>query len=202
MKDRQATVQAAPGPSDLEVIREVQEGNREAFRELIERYQDRVYTLLIRILKNPETARDIAQETFLKAYLNLQQYREEFKFSNWLLKIAQNLAFSHLRHVGVNRERLTLDGEDGPGASEIPDPGPLADPAVLVEEKVLGELVNKCVGGMSEKYRLVLTLRHTNDLSYQEIAETLGVPLGTVKFRLHQAYKLLSESLNRVKARK
>src|SRR5687768_9976543 len=92
--------------ADRDLVAQVRGGAKERFQELIERYQDRVYNLLVRILKNPESARDFAQETFLKAYLSLDQYKEEFKFGNWLLKIAQNLAFSHLRHVGIDRERL------------------------------------------------------------------------------------------------
>lgn len=190
--------QAAP-VSDHELIAQVLAGSNEAFRGLIEKYQDRVFNLLVRILRNPETARDLAQETFLKAFLSLEQYREEFKFSNWLLKIAQNIAFSHLRHVGVERERLTLDGEDGPGAELIPDSAPLADPAALVEEREVGGLVSRAIETMAEKYRLVLTLRHTEGMAYQDIAEVLAIPLGTVKFRLHQAYKLLNEKLQRHK---
>lgn len=189
-----------PAPSaDLQLILQVRSGSKEAFRGLIEKYQDRVFNLLMRILRNQETARDIAQETFLKAFLSLDQYKEEFKFSNWVLKIAQNLAFSHLRHVGVDRERLTLDAEDGPGIEMIADTAPLADPAALIEERELGGLVTRAIEGMAEKYRLVLTLRHTEGMAYQDIAEVLAIPLGTVKFRLHQAYKLLNEKLQRKK---
>src|SRR3954452_14332792 len=127
----------------------------------------------MRLVRNQETARDLAQETFLKAYLSLDQYRPEYRFGNWLLKIAQNLAFSYLRRVGVDRERLTLDGEDGPGVEMIADGSPMADPSVLVEEKLLGDLVLKTIDGLAEKYRLVLTLRHTEELSYTEIADVL-----------------------------
>ena len=189
-----------PAPiADQQLILQVRSGSKEAFRGLIEKYQDRVFNLLVRILRNQETARDIAQETFLKAFLSLDQYKEEFKFSNWVLKIAQNLAFSHLRHVGVDRERLTLDAEDGPGIEMIADTAPLADPAALIEERELGGLVTRAIEGMAEKYRLVLTLRHTEGMAYQDIAEVLAIPLGTVKFRLHQAYKLLNEKLQRKK---
>jgi RNA polymerase sigma-70 factor (ECF subfamily) len=184
--------------ADLATIVRIRQGAKEEFRRLIERHQDRVHGLLVRLLGHPETARDIAQEAFLKAYLSLDQYRSEYRFANWLLKIAQNLAFSHLRKVGVDRERLTLDGEDRPGAEAIADPNVGADPSMVVEEKAIGGLVVSAVAGMSEKYRLVLTLRHTEGMQYQEIAQFLGIPLGTVKFRLHQAYKLLNEELRRI----
>jgi RNA polymerase sigma-70 factor (ECF subfamily) len=200
MRTETTTTRAGPERSDGEVVADVRAGTREAFREIMERHQDRVYALLVGILRNPETARDLAQETFLKAYVNLAQYDEAYKFGNWLLKIAQNLAFSHLRHVGVDRERLVLDGEDRPGLEALPDPAPMADPAGLVEERVLGETVNRAMESMSEKYRAVLTLRHTQGMAYQEIADVLGVPLGTVKFRLHQAYRLLGEKLSHWKA--
>lgn len=181
------------GQSDADLVARIRGGARDAFRVLIERHQDRVYNLLVRLVGQPETARDLGQETFLKAYLSLDQYKSEFKFTNWVLKIAQNLAFSHLRRAGVSRERLTLDGPDAAGPEAIPDPSPGSDPQRSLEEKTVGQLALKAISELSEKYRLVLVLRHTEGRSYQEIAEILTLPLGTVKFRLHQATKMLAE---------
>jgi len=182
---------------DADHVRRVLDGDRQAFRHLIERHQARVHNLLRRLVRDPDQAEDLAQEAFLRAYRKLDKYDPTMSFSNWILKISQNLAYTWLKRQGVDRERLVLDGPDDRGADQHPDTSPLSNPVEVVEHRAMASLARGAVDGLPEKYRLILTLRYTEELSYQEIAQMLQVPLGTVKFRLFQAHRLLTDAMTR-----
>lgn len=165
-------------------MEEVLGGSKERFQLLIERHQDRVYKLVRRFVGDDEAA-DVAQDAFLRAYLHLDQFDPSYSFMNWILKIAQNRAFSHLRRKGVARDRLSLDAE---GTEE---PAVAADPLTAAETKDTTELLERAMMRVPEKYRILLHLRHAEGRQGPDIAKILGIPHGTVKYRFHEAYRML-----------
>lgn len=171
--------------ADEAIVEEVLQGNKERFHVLIERHQDRVFKLIRRFV-SPDEAADVAQDAFLRAYLHLDQFDPAFSFVNWILKIAQNRAFSHLKSKGVGRERLSLDAE---GAEE--PVARVADPGAAAEAKDTTAVLERAIARVPEKYRILLHLRHAEGKLGPDIAKILAIPLGTVKFRFHEAYKLL-----------
>lgn len=163
-------------------VRQTLGGDRTAYRKLVERHQDRVFNLVLRILRNREDALEVAQDTFLRAHEKLATYRPEHRFCNWLYRIAQNLSLTRLRRRG-----LEVDGAVEPDALASGNPGP--DDAAARREEL--STVDRGISMLPEKYRTTLLLRHQEGCSLAEIAYVLDVPVGTVKFRLHQGYLLL-----------
>jgi RNA polymerase sigma-70 factor (ECF subfamily) len=166
-------------------------GSEAACRELIRRYERPVFSLLYRMVRDRELAEDLAQETFVKVLNALDSYRPEFKFSSWIFKIANNAAIDHLRRR--QPETLSLDG--APDATtgdrleatslKLPDRG--ESPLQELEARELGSLIEQAIGRLRPEYRACIVLRHLEDRSYEEIAEILDLPLGTVKTYLHRA---------------
>lgn len=175
-------------------MEEVLAGAREKFQLLIERYQDRIFKLVRRFV-GPDEAADVAQDSFLRAFLALDQFDPSFSFSNWMLKIAQNRAFTHLRRKGVSRERLSLDatGAEEPAAGA--DGRTTVDPAGQAEARNTTEVLETAMASVPEKYRILLHLRHAEGKQGPDIAKILGIPHGTVKYRFHEAYKMLRDIL-------
>ncbi|MBI4868949.1 MAG: sigma-70 family RNA polymerase sigma factor [Candidatus Wallbacteria bacterium] len=170
-----------PDESDRADARLARGGDRAAFRRIVERHQNRVFNLALRILRSREDALEAAQDTFLRAHEKLHQYRPEHRFGNWLLRIAQNLAISRLR--------IRKPESAGPECDDIADSSPGPEATVGRREQLAS--VDRCLAGLAEKYRTTLLLRHQEGCSLAEIAYVLDVPIGTVKFRLHQGYLLL-----------
>ena len=177
--------------TDQEVVALAKEGSEEAYRELIRRYERPVFSLIFRMVRNREQAEDLSQETFIKVLNAIQSYRPEYKFSSWVFKIANNAAIDFLRKRELDTR--SLDGS------------PHADTPELIEatalqiggrgESQLDEVANRELGGMIEgaigqlrpEYRSCILLRHVDGRSYEEIAEMLNLPLGTVKTYIHRA---------------
>lgn len=177
--------------SDQEVVSLAKDGVDEAYRELIRRYERPVFSLVFRMVRNRELAEDLAQETFIKVLNAIQSYRPEFKFSSWVFKIANNAAIDHLR----KRELDTLSLEGSPHADT---PELIEATALQIGERgenQLDEVANRELGGTIEEaiaklrpeYRSCILLRHVEGRSYEEIAEMLNLPLGTVKTYIHRA---------------
>jgi RNA polymerase sigma-70 factor (ECF subfamily) len=185
--------------ADQEVVQAALAGREEAFRELLRRYQRPVFSLIYRMVRDRELAEDVAQDTFVKVLGALDSYRPEFKFSSWIFKIASNAAIDHLR-----RRRLdTLAIEGAPHAT---DPereeatrlqvAALAEsPLEEVEARELGSAIEQAIGKLRPEYRSCIILRHIEGRSYEEIAQTLEIPLGTVKTYIHRARAELMEAL-------
>lgn len=169
-------------------MEEVLGGARERFQVLIERHQDRVFKLVRRFV-GPDEAADVAQDAFLRAFLALDQFDPSFSFVNWMLKIAQNRAFTQLRRKGISKERLSLDSE------AVEEPAAPLDTAGQVEARNQTEVLERAMASVPEKYRILLHLRHAEGKQGPDIAKILGIPHGTVKYRFHEAYKLLREIL-------
>jgi RNA polymerase sigma-70 factor (ECF subfamily) len=184
---------AAAGDGEL-VVRALA-GREEGFEELVRRYQRPIVAYVYRMVGDYDAALDLAQEVFIKVYNSLGRYRPEFKFSTWIYRIAHNAAIDHLRRVGATRtEDLEAEGEGGrtfekPFASATPSPE---------QETERGERraeIEEVVCQLQPAYRELIVLRHSHDLSYDEIAEVTGLPLGTVKNRIFRAREAMRELL-------
>lgn len=168
------------------LIREAQRGRLNAFNQLVERYQDRVYGLALRILNESEAAADAAQEAFLHAYHHLRDYRGG-SFRSWLFRITANACYDELRR----RKRQPVASFDSlPGADQDDGPPLPADaetPESAAQRAELRQAIERCVQALQPDQRLALILSDIEGLNYQEIADSTGVSLGTVKSRLSRA---------------
>ncbi len=189
--------------SDQEVVAAARNGAEAAYRELLRRYERPVFSLIYRMVRNRELAEDLSQETFIKVLNALASYRPEYKFSSWVFKIANNAAIDHLRR----RELDTLSLEGSPHADT---PEKLEATALQIGEKAesaLDAVANKELGGEIEQaiaklrpeYRTCILLRHVEGRAYEEIAEMLDLPLGTVKTYIHRARNELRIALAHLK---
>lgn len=182
---------------DAELVRRAQAGSVSAFEELFRRYQKPIYTMLYRMVRSPDDAADLTQDTFVRAYSALRSLRDEATFYGWLRQIAVNLARNrYKRAMRVRMESLDdlSSPEDGEGAGrELADTGPL--PERLLEDAELRERVEQAVASLSEDHRMVVTLHHLEHMQVSEIAELLGISVGTVKSRLARAREHLHRKL-------
>ncbi len=178
--------------SDSTLIRSTLAGNREDFSRLVVRYQDRVCGVVCRMTGDREAARDLTQEAFVRVWFSLKKYREKYKFSTWLFRIAVNLAVDHLRR---RRRETVLPPEEIERQSEreVSSLPGSADQALLAKEKK--QRLEKALRKLPPRYRAMLLLRYFEGLSYCEIARATGVPAGTVMSHLYRAKKMLREEL-------
>ena len=188
---------------DADVVLLAQQGRDTAFRELLRRYERPVFSLVFRMVRDRDTAEDLAQESFIKVLNHIDRYRPEFKFSSWLFKIANNVAIDHLRKRTVD----TVSLEGSRYATTTAEAESTAIPVASKDESALEEMESKELGGAIEKavaalrpeYRACILLRHVEDRSYEEIAATLDLPLGTVKTYIHRARHELRKALEDVR---
>ena len=185
--------------SDQEVVARAREGREPAYRELIRRYERPVFSLVFRMVRDRELAEDLTQETFVKALNAVESYRPEFKFSSWIFKIANNAAIDHLRR----RELQTLSLEGSPNAltpeaieaTALQLRDRLETPLEELEARELGGQIEVAIARLRPEYRSCILLRHVEGRAYEEIAEMLDLPLGTVKTYIHRARNELRASL-------
>ncbi len=161
------------------------QGHVEAFGELVRRYQDRLYNALFRFLGNSEDARDVAQEAFLSAFRNLKKFRGRSQFFTWLYRIAWNHALDLKRRAKNSWALPEAEGSAHP--NEPQDRSVSASPDWHLQRREEDERLQQALAKLSDEYRLVLILREMDELSYEEIAEVLDIPIGTVRSRLHRA---------------
>lgn len=173
------------------LIRRAQKGDQEAFAGLVAEHQRYIYNLALRILKNEEEALDLTQETFVRAWTALPNFRGQSQFRTWLYRIVTNLCYNRLPNL---RRSLTDLGDDV--ISEIPERDMAFDnPARGIEARELRSYLYQAIDHLDENYRLLISLRYQNELSYEEIASTLNLPLGTVKTGLFRAKEQLRRAL-------
>ncbi|MFL6258029.1 MAG: RNA polymerase sigma factor [Pyrinomonadaceae bacterium] len=181
--------------ADTELVVRALAGREDGFEELVRRYQRPIVAYVYRMVGDYDSALDLAQEVFIKVYNSLERYRPEFKFSTWIYRIAHNAAIDHLRRQGASRtEEIEVEGPEGttfekPLASKAPTPE---------QETERGERraeIEEVVAQLSPAYRELIVLRHSHDLSYDEIAEVTSLPLGTVKNRIFRARESMRELL-------
>lgn len=174
--------------NEVELVSRAKNGERNAFSELVSIHAQGVRNVIYRMCGNAQIAEDAAQETFIQAWLHLDSYRPQASLRNWLYRIALNAATDMLR-----KERRILPGalED----LELQDSGPGPEAVFFQEERTT--VIQKAVLSLPDACRAVLVLREYEGLSYQEIADTLNIPLGTVMSRLNYARKLLRDKLEK-----
>ena len=182
--------------SDEDLMARVAEDDDRAFTELVRRFQGRVTNLISRILNDRTGSDDLAQEVFVRVFVHRRNYRRGSKFSTWIFTIAANLAKNEIRRRVRRRNWFSLDALTevlNDSFIQLADPTENRD-AVIEREQLQGE-VGKAIATVPEKYRLALVLRDIEGLSYEEIAEVLGVPGGTVRSRINRARSMLKRRL-------
>jgi RNA polymerase sigma-70 factor (ECF subfamily) len=180
---------------DTEILKRCLKGDERAYREILDRYRSPIYSLALRMVRQAQDAEDITQETFVRMFRALERYDPTRPFAAWLFTIASRLCIDHLRRRRL--KPISLIQRDASTAEEheieIEDPGLLPDElAVHSEEETR---TRELIDSLPAHYRIVVVLRHQQDLSYEEIAETLHLPLGTVKARIHRARALLKQRI-------
>ena len=168
---------------EMALIRRLQAGDQDAFAKLLETYEKSVYNLCLRMTGNREDAADLTQEAFLKVWRGAAQYQFESSFSTWLYRLTSNVCIDFLRSKKRRQTvSLTLE-EEQDGAQELE----IADSAPLPEEQVLHSETKREIAAAMEDFRLILTLRLVENLSYEQIADAMDLKVGTVKSRLARA---------------
>jgi RNA polymerase sigma-70 factor (ECF subfamily) len=185
--------------TDQEIVALARGGEEAAYRELVRRYERPLFSLLYRMVRDRELAEDLAQETFVKALNAIESYRPEFKFSSWIFKIANNAAIDHLRRREL--DTLSLEGSPHAETPEAVEATALQigdrqeSPLEEVEARELGGEIEAAIARLRPEYRSCILLRHVEGRAYEEIAEILGLPLGTVKTYIHRARNELRREL-------
>ncbi len=179
---------------DRTVVARILAGERELFGELVSRYEKRIVNYVYRVTHRWEEAHDLSQEIFTKVYLALDRYDPKFQFSTWIFRIAQNASIDALRKKSIAEVSLTRTEDDSDGKEwEFADPG--VSPYRDLKNKRLAAAIDVAVARLPPDYRELIQLRHFGELSYEEIASLLELPLGTVKNKLFRARNLLKDEL-------
>jgi RNA polymerase sigma-70 factor, ECF subfamily len=189
----------SPDPTDLSLVRRVQRGDKGAFDALVLKYQHKVVKLVMRYVRNPAEAEDVAQEAFIKAYRALPQFRGDSAFYTWLYRIAINTA----KNAVVSRDRSPVEFDlDAHNSDESYDmQGRLKDsetPEGLVLTDEIRGTVNAAIDALPEDLRTAIVLRELEGLSYEEIAAAMGCPVGTVRSRIFRAREAIDRRLREV----
>ncbi len=189
-------VSCGPGPTDLtdaEILSDVAEGDIEAYGKIVNRYRIRLYNFVFRFVGDRETAEDVVQETFLRAFRKRKEYRAIANFSTWLFTIAGNLAKSELRRrkrwrmFSLHKDEESDTGMDLPDETHRPD--------TVTESSIADVHIQQAISSLAENYRQVILLRDVEGMSYQEISEIVQCPVGTVKSRVNRARLKLQQKL-------
>jgi RNA polymerase sigma-70 factor, ECF subfamily len=175
--------------SDRELVATAATGLEGSFEELVKRYQRPISAYVYRMVGDYEAALDLTQEIFIKVCGSLARYRSEFKFSTWIYKIAHNSAVDHLRR-NSGRERSLVNGVEG-DQYDLPIESGNLSPEQESERKERRLEIEGVVRSLPTAYRELIVLRHSQDLTYEEIVEVTGLPLGTVKNRLFRAREMM-----------
>lgn len=176
---------------DIQLVARARTGDERAFKALLEKYQRPVFTICLRMVRNRDEATDLAQESFIKVFASLDRYNPAFAFSSWLFKITSNLCIDHLRKRRIHTLAMDepVESEKGEFTRQYESPDPTPDETFSRNEKM--QKLDAGIAALPEHYRIMLVLRHQEDMSYEEIAESLSIPLGTVKARIHRAREML-----------
>ncbi|MGS2780051.1 RNA polymerase sigma factor SigW [Robertmurraya sp. GLU-23] len=179
-------------------VKQVLKGDQSAYGEIVEIYKDKVFQLCYRILGNRHEAEDMAQEAFIRAYVNIASFNIDLKFSTWLYRIATNLCIDRIRK---KKPDYYLDAEVS-GTDGLTMYSQIASDTILPEDEIesleLQETIQREITKLPEKYRSVIVLKYIEELSLNEISEILDIPLGTVKTRIHRGREALRHQLRNV----
>ena len=172
---------------DEELIARLQQGQRKAFDEIVSRYKGRLYSFILRMVKDPTEAEDLTQETLIRVYIHADKYREIARFSTWIFTIATNLVRNRVRKHSRLPRLLTLDPAPDDDEAPVDPADPTANPSDLIERQELGRLIDLATSRIPEKYRIPFLLREVDQLTYEEIQQVTGLKLGTVRSRINRA---------------
>lgn len=178
---------------EQQLIQQAQAGKTAAFAELVNRHGQMVYNLALRTLNDPHEAEDIAQETFVRAWQSLKRFRGDARFSTWLYRITTNLCFNRLP-----RMKNELNALDADAIVNLTDQRLHAEGQLLSVE--LRHQLHAAIDNLPESYRLLITLRHLQEMSYAEIADITNMPLGTIKTGIFRARRLLRKTLTQLES--
>ena len=180
---------------DQRLIKLAREGDQKAFETLLKKYRNLVYHVMIKMVRNPQEAEDLSQEAFIKAFNALASFNEEFAFSTWLMKIATNNCIDYLRKKKLRTYSIDepIQYKEEQVQIELPDHDPTPEKSLLNEER--SKLINEAIQSLPPRYRHVIVLRHQEEKSYEDIAEILKLPLGTVKARIFRAREMLNKKM-------
>ena len=203
---RTSAGQAAQSPSDEELVASTLRGDRQAYRILVERYQSRILAMAYDVVRNKEDAEDVAQESFVKAFLSLDKFKGQSSFYTWLYRIAFNMAVDIKRKTGRRggnhleyKETLSVSPSGRPDVSgdgeSISTVQNVEGPHEALVRRQAARKIQEVLAQLSEEHRAVITLREIDGLNYDEISEALGIPKGTVMSRLFYARKALQKAL-------
>jgi RNA polymerase sigma-70 factor (ECF subfamily) len=181
---------------DEKIVREVQTGRTEAFSHLVNRHKDKVYAILLRLVRDPDAAEELAQETFVRAWRGIGGFRGQALFGTWLVQIAIHLARDRMRERRRSRtvsldELLDKTADD----AMLADTRSRRDPLAEIDERDMVKRVESALGDLPPSYREVFVLHHIEDVPYEEIARLTGDSIGSLKVRAHRARKLLREAI-------
>ena len=181
---------------DAELVKRILAGDGDLFGVLVERYKTRLFRFIQRFTSDPEDARDVTQEVFLKVYGALDSFDPRYKFSTWLFRIAGNAAIDHLRKRRPKTVPLEIpDPESRSGVSAVEHESSGLDPYAELRNVERGRAISRAIADLPFEFRELITLRHFGGLSYEEIAQLKNMPLGTVKNKLFRARVVLKERL-------
>ena len=179
---------------DVELVQQAVAGNQRAYAELMDRYRDAIYYMLLKMVNNAADAEDLTIEAFGKAFKNIKQYTANFAFSTWLFKIASNNAIDFMRKKKLNNVSIdeTLRDTDAIPVN-IRSEQPTPEESLISEQKIV--MLRSIVAKLKPRYRKLVELRYFYEYSYEEISEEMGLPIGTVKAQLFRARELLQNVL-------
>ena len=189
--------------TDQQVIERARKGQESAFRELIGRYERPVFSLIYRLVRDRERAEDLAQETFIKVLNALDRYDPSYKFSSWIFKIAHNTALDQLRRK--EPDTLSIHGSPHARTSDEVEATTLTPvstdetPEEFTSSREMGEVMERAIAGLRPEYRTAIILCHIEGRAYEEIAQIMDVPLGTVKTYIHRARNELRAQLEHLR---
>lgn len=186
--------------ADADLVRQAGEGDRDAFRELFERYQRRVLSVVMGMLHDRDAALDVTQETFIKAYRSIDRFKGEASFYTWIYRIAVNLAIDWQRRewrrpMAAPTRSPSGDGPEEDAIDRIGDETPGNDPFLATRDRQLRERVREAIEELTPDHKAVILLREVEGLSYDEISRAMQCSIGTVMSRLHYARKKLQKRL-------
>jgi RNA polymerase sigma-W factor len=176
---------------DAQLVKRCLRGDEKAFEELLAKYRRPVYSICMRMVRNETDAEDLAQEAFIRTFNVLDRYNPSYPFSSWLYRITSNLCidFIRKRRKGIVSLDEPVSGEEGDMPRQIASG--TGDPERELQTREMMAVLEEAVSALPEHYRIIVILRHQEQLSYEEISDNLGIPLGTVKARIHRARNLI-----------
>lgn len=190
---------SANAKNDFGLVNRAKDGDQKAYADLMQRYKDSIYFMALKMVNNKDDAMDLTVETFGKAFENLEKYKPDFAFSTWLFRIATNNCIDFIRKKRISLVSIDSLSDDGGDERPLQIKSDTLNPEEESIKKQQSKELKEIVDKLPLRYRTLIVLRYFDELSYEEIAQQLDLPLGTVKAQLFRARDLLSNVINRRK---